>query len=151
MKYRIPKASLKKCYHLPNLPHYNNSKQTDLSDQYLEIKYLINDTVNFSFFYRLLYRLCCFGNGFRYLFCSSSGKIEEVTFHRGEEKDLKKDLFTSSSLTRLIFLSLQTFGYLLESFFQNNLTQLLAYKELLKSYLFFSRSYSLVMMIKLYV
>lgn len=112
----------------------------------LEINYLIDDTVNFSFFYRLLYCLCCFSNRLRYLFRSSGGKIEEVTFHRQKKKDLRIDFFTSSSLCTFIFPSLQTFGHLLKSFFQNNLTQLLAYKKLLKCYLSFSSLYSLTMM-----
>lgn len=70
-----------------------------------EIKYLINDTVDFPFFYRLLNGLCCFGNGFRYLFCSSSGEIEEVTFNIGQkEKQLKKDLPSPKTGTRFSFL-----------------------------------------------
>lgn len=132
---------------MPDLPHVLTmvSKQS-FQIQYLEINYLIDDTVNFSFFYRLLYCLCCFSNRFRYLFCSSRGKIEEVTFHRQKKKDLRIDFFISSSLSTFIFPSLQTFGYLLRSFFQNNLTQLLACKKFLKFYLSFSSLYSLIMM-----
>lgn len=83
MKYTVPKTSVKKCYPMLDLLHITTTVCKQIFQiKYREIQYLINDTVDFSFFYRLLYGLCCFSNGFRYLFCGSSGEIEEVTFHR---------------------------------------------------------------------
>lgn len=104
----VSKDSLKKCYQKPDLPHVVTMVNKQIFQiKCLEINYLIDDTVNFSFFYRLLYCLCCFSNWLRYLFCSSRGKIEEVTFHRQKkERPEKRFLYIQYSFYIYFSLSL---------------------------------------------